>query len=141
MTGTIKQIFSVSEVLSMLDLDHTQNGSNLDINDLYDESDSDIADLDDDSIAMEEPLDIHVPIEEHMERNEPVCQSKHKKRRGHPEPIAREWLEIPDTKNDKPPTLLDYGEIGGPTKDIAADATAVGPFDLLLLADDGTYWF
>ena len=46
----------------------------------------------------------------------------HKKRKGHPEPIAREWLEIPDTKNDKPPTLLEYGEIGG-------------------LADDGTYWF
>ena len=63
-----------------------------------------------------------------MERNEPVCQSIHKKRRGHPEPIAREWLEIPHTKNDKPPTLLDYGDVGGPTKDIAADATTVGPF-------------
>ena len=51
-----------------------------------------------------------------------------KKRRGNPEPIAREWLEIPDTENDKPPILLDFGGIAGPTKDIAADATAVGPF-------------
>ena len=76
----------------MLDLDHTQSGSDLDINYLYDESDSDISDLDDDSIVMEEPPEEHVPIEEHMESNEPVCQSIHKKRRGHPEPIAREWL-------------------------------------------------
>ena len=40
MAGTSKKIFSVSEVLSMLDLDHTQSGSDLDINDLYDESES-----------------------------------------------------------------------------------------------------
>ena len=90
---------------------------------------------------MEEPPEEHVPIEEHMERNEPVYQSIHKKRRRHPEPIAREWLEIPDTTNDKPSTLLEYGEVGGPTKDIAADATAVDHFDLLLLTDDRTYWF
>ena len=38
MAGTSKKIFSVSEVLSMLDLDHTQSGSDLDINELYDES-------------------------------------------------------------------------------------------------------
>ena len=76
-----------------------------------------------------------------MERNEPVRHLMHKKRRGYQEPIAREWLEIPDMKNDKPPTLLDYGELGGSTKDIAADSTCVDHFDLLLLADDGTYWF
>ena len=61
------------------------------------------------------------------------------------EPIVREWLEIPDMKNDKQPTLLDYDKIGGPTKDMAADATAVDYFDLFFLADDGTnygtYWF
>ena len=90
---------------------------------------------------MGEPPEEHVPIDEHMERNEPVCQSIHKMRRRHPEPIAREWLEIPDTKNDKPPTLLDYGEVGRPSKDIAADVTSVEHFDLLLLADDGTYCF
>ena len=53
----------------MLDLDHTQSGSDLDINYLYDESDSDISDIDDDSIAMEEPPEEHVPIEKHMEGN------------------------------------------------------------------------
>ena len=78
MAGTSKQFFSVSEVLSMLDLDHTQSGSDLDINYLYGESNTDISDLDD-SIAMEEPPEEHV----------------HKKRRGHPEPISRECLEIP----------------------------------------------
>ena len=57
------------------------------------------------------------------------------------EPIAREWLEIPDTKMTQTTTLLEYGGTGGPTKDVAADATAVDHFDLLLLADDGTYWF
>ena len=77
MAETIKQIFSVNKVLSMLDLDHTQSGSDLDINYLYD--DSGISDLDDDSIVMEEPPEGHVPIEEHMERNEPVCQSIPKK--------------------------------------------------------------
>ena len=88
----------------MLNLNHTQSGSDLDINYLYDESDSDISDLDVDSIAMEEPPEEQVPIEEHMERTESVCQSIHKKRRGHPETLAREWMEIPDTKNYKPPT-------------------------------------
>ena len=48
----------------MLDLDHTQGGSDLDINYLYGESESDISDLDDDSIAMEEPHEEHVLIEE-----------------------------------------------------------------------------
>ena len=76
--GTSKQIFSVSEVLSMLNLDHTQRGRNLDINDLYDESDSDISDFGDDSVAVEEPSDKHVPIKEHMERNGHVCQSRRK---------------------------------------------------------------
>ena len=80
MAGTSKKFFSVSEVLSMVDLDHTQIGIDLDITYLYDESDSDISDLDVDSIAMEDPSEEHVPIEEHMERNEPtVCQSLHKK--------------------------------------------------------------
>ena len=138
MAGTSKKIFSVSEVLSMLDLDDTQSGSDLDINDLYDESDSDMSDLGDENVAMEKPHEEHVPIEEHMESNEPVCQSRRKKRRRHPEPIVREWLEIPDMKNDKQPTLLDYDKIGGPTKDMAADATAVDYFDLFFLADDGT---
>ena len=73
----------------MLDLDHTQSGSDLDINYLYDESDSYISDLDDDSIVTEEPPTKHIPIESHMEKNEPVYQSKHKKRKGHPEPIER----------------------------------------------------
>ena len=81
MTGTSKQIFSV--------LDHTQSGSDLDINELYDESDSDISDLDDDSVSMEEPPEEQIPIEEHMENN--VCQSRRKKRIRHPERIAREW--------------------------------------------------
>ena len=49
------------EVLSMLDLDHTQSGSDLDINDLYDESHSDITDLDNDRVAMEEPPEEHLP--------------------------------------------------------------------------------
>ena len=53
MAGTNKKIFSVSEVLSMLDLDATQSGSDLDINDLYDESDSDMSDLGDEKVAME----------------------------------------------------------------------------------------
>ena len=82
----------------MLDRYRTQSGSDVDINYLYDESDSDISDLDDDSIVIEEPPEEHVPIEEHMERNEPVRQSIHKKGRRYPEPIAREWLEIPDMK-------------------------------------------
>ena len=73
-----------------------------------------------------------------MESNEPVCQSRRKKRRRHPEPIVREWLEIPNIKNDKPPTLLDYGEIEGHTKDMDAEATAVYYFDVFFLADDGT---
>ena len=73
----------------MLDLDHTQRGSDLDINYLYDESDSDISDLDDDSIVMEEPPEEQVLIEEHMEGNEPLCQSRHKKGRRHTGPIAR----------------------------------------------------
>ena len=47
-----KIIFAVSEVLSMLDLDDAQSGSDFDINDLYDESDSDISDLDDDSTYL-----------------------------------------------------------------------------------------
>ena len=34
-------------------------------------------------------------------------------------------MKIPDMTNDKAPTLLDYGEVGEPTKDIAADATDV----------------
>ena len=59
----------------MLDLGHTQSGSDLDINYLYDESD-----LDDNNIVVEEPPEEHVPIEEHMDRNEPVRQSIHKKR-------------------------------------------------------------
>ena len=63
----------------MLDLNHTQGGCDLDINYLYDESNSYISYLDNNSIAMEEPHEEHVPIEDHMERNEPVCQSKHKK--------------------------------------------------------------
>ena len=87
--------------MSILDLDDTQSGSALDINDLYDESDSDISDLDDVSVSMDEPPEEHVPIEEHMESNEPVCQSRRKKRRRNPEPIAREWLEIPDMKMTK----------------------------------------
>ena len=115
----------------MLDLGHILTGSDLDINDLSDVSDSDIFDLDDDSVAMEEPI------------NGTVCQPRHNKQRRHPEPMAREWLETPDMENDKPPTLLDYGEIGGHTKDMAAEATAVDYFDLyiLFLANDGTYWF
>ena len=48
MAGTCKKNFSVSEVLFMLDMDHTQSGSDLDINYLYDESDSNISDLDGD---------------------------------------------------------------------------------------------
>ena len=39
------------------------------------------------------------------------------------------------------PKLLEYGETGGPTKDATADAIVVDQFDLLLLADDGPYWF
>ena len=138
MAGTSKKLFSVSEVLSMLDLDATQSGSDLDINDLYDESDSDTSYLGDEKVALEKPHEEYVSIEEHMESNEPVCQSRRKKRRRHPEPIVREWLEIPDMKNDKPPTLLEYDKTAGPTKDMAADATAVDYFDLLFLADDGT---
>ena len=122
------KIFSVSEVLSMVDLDYTQSGSDLDINDPYDESDSDISELDDDSVAMEEPPEEHVPIEEHMVSNEPVCHPTRKKRRRHPKPIAREWWEIPDMKNDKPPTLLDYGEIGGPRRTIMSHHLADNGF-------------
>ena len=47
----------------------------LDVNDLYDESNSDRSDLGYDSVAMEETREEHVPIEEHMKSNEPVCQS------------------------------------------------------------------
>ena len=59
-------------------------------------------------------------MEERMITKEPTP-----KKRRPAMPIAREWVEILDRKNDKSPTLLEFKEIVGTTKYMAEGATAI----------------
>ena len=53
MTGACKRTFSLPEIMSMFDLDDTQSGSDLDIDNLNDEPD--VSDSDNEDVAMDEP--------------------------------------------------------------------------------------
>ena len=93
MAVTSTQLFSVSEVLSMLDLDDTQRFR---ISMICMTNPVPIyLTLTMIGVAMEEPPEEHVPFKKHMENNKPVCHSRRKKQKRHPEPIAREWYENP----------------------------------------------
>ena len=58
MAGPCKRTLSLPEVMSMLDLDDTQSGSNSDIDDLNDEPD--VIDSDNEDIALDEPPKAHI---------------------------------------------------------------------------------
>ena len=89
---------------------------------------------------MDEPPEgppIYEPSEAPMEEHMTTKESKPKKRRP-AMPIAKEWVEILEMKNDKPLTLLEFKEIVGTIKYMAEGETAVHYFDLLVffIADD-----
>ena len=153
MAGACKRTFSLPDVMSMLDLDDTQSGSDSNIKDLNDEPD--VSDSDNKDVAMEEPP--KTPMNEQPEANmdeppertpsyepyEPpmeehtITKGPMSKKRRPAMPTTREWVEILDRKNDKSSTLLEFKEIVGATKYMAEDATAVDYFDLFFSVDDG----
>ena len=117
--GACKQTCSFPDVISMLDVDDTESGTDK----------PDVSDSDNKDVAMDEPpktpmneqpeanMDeppektpsyepYEAPIEEHTITKGPMS----KKRRS-AMPTAREWVEILDTKNDKSPTLLEFNPI------------------------------
>lgn len=125
-SGRGRQKYNVTEVLSLLNLDDTESGSDLDYNDLNDtssESDSDAT--------------IHEVAE--LVTKAPTVRKKRKLQAPGSTP-ARDWTEITDMKKDKLPdgSNYDFTENVGPTKDIPADAPAEFYFEQFFLADNGT---
>ena len=126
-----REKYYVSEVLSLLHLDDTQSGSDLD----YDEFNNSATESDTENPNIVESMD----TSDGNATDVPIVQKKRKLQTpGVTE--DREWVDITDKKNDKltDGSFQDFTEIGGPTKDIAEDAPAVYYYEQYFCADTGT---